>query len=109
MDVIRIGTNPIFEIVPRRKLSESDTFTVTLYNEYSKAPQDIQATVELLSNENYNILFLEEPTGNAGDKFSYEVTSDTTSDVVLLGRLILLQENDSVQDYNTASNTKYYE
>lgn len=109
MDVIRIGTNPIFEIVPRRKLSVSDTFTVTLYNEYSKAPQDIQATVELLPNENYNILFMTEPTGNSGDKFSYKVTSDTTSDVVLLGRLILLQENDSVQDYNTASNTKYYE
>lgn len=109
MDVIRIGTTPSFEIVPRTRLSEADTFTVSLYNEYTKAPQEIEATVEVLPNENYNILFMTEPTGDAGNKFSYKIISDTSGETVSLGRLIMLEDSESVQDYNTATNKKYYE
>ena len=98
MNVLKINTEPSFEIVPRRKLDVTKTYTV-IFDE----TQTISATVTLLPNENYKLLLASFPTG---EKISYKILDGT--EIISLGMAIIVSENENIQDYEKSSNQKFY-
>jgi hypothetical protein len=107
MHILRKNTDPIFEIVPRKKLDVSKYFFLHLKNEYTTLEQVIECSVELLSNENYNLTLSSFPTGKINEKFSFELKEETTEEIVLIGQLMIVDENEVVQDYSKKTNSKY--
>lgn len=108
MDILRINTSPIFEIVPRKKLDVLRVLKLALISEYSENTQNILCSVTLISNENYVLSLNSFPASTADEKFSYTLLDNITNEVVLMGRLMIISENETVQDYAQKTNTKYY-
>jgi hypothetical protein len=108
MDILRINTLPVFQIVPRRKLSVADVFKIVLRNESSNVSQSIICSATLLANENYLLTLSSFPTGSLGAKFSYSLLNNETNEIVLLGKLIIVSENQDIQNYTNKSNTNFY-
>ena len=107
MHILRKNTTPVFEIVPRKKLDVSRTYFFNLKNEYTNQTQTIESSVELLSNENYTITMSEFPTGKINEKISFELKEETTNEIVLIGQIMIVDENEVVQDYSKKTNLKY--
>ena len=107
MHILRKNTTPAFEIVPRKVLDISKAFFFYLKNEYTTETQIVESSVELLSNENYTITMAEFPTGKINEKISFELKEETTNDIVLIGQIMIVDENEVVQDYSKKTNTKY--
>lgn len=107
MHILRKNTDPIFEIVPRKKLDVSKSYFFNLKNEYTNEVQEIESSIELLSNENYNITMSSFPTGNINEKISFELKEETTNEIVLIGQIMIVDENEIVQDYSKKTNLKY--
>lgn len=107
MHILRKNTNPIFEIVPRKKLDVSKAYFFNLKNEYTNEVQEIESSIELLSNENYNITMSSFPIGNINEKISFELKEETTNEIVLIGQIMIVDENEVVQDYSKKTNLKY--
>jgi hypothetical protein len=108
MDILRKNTTPAFQIVPRRQLALTDVFKITLRNESTNAKQSIICSVAILANENYQLTLTSFPTGNLGAKFSYSLLNNETNEIVSLGKLIIVAENQDVQDYSNKSNNNFY-
>lgn len=108
MDILRKNTSPTFQIVPRLKLDENSTFTFKIVNETSRNSQDVTATIYILPNENYQIILDEFPVGKIGEKLSYKIIDDFTSEIVYLGKALIVSENEVVQDYSKKNNNKFY-
>ena len=106
MHILRENTQPIFEIVPRKILSDI-TYFLNLKSEYTQNVQLIECTKELLSNENYNITLNSFPIGKTNEKFSFEL-KDALNEVICIGQLMIVSEFADVQNYTKVSNTKYY-
>ena len=106
MHILRENTDPIFEIVPRKTLSDI-TYFMFLKSEYTQAVQTIECTKELLPNENYNITLVTFPVGNENEKFSFEL-KDILNEVICIGQLMIVSEFADVQNYTKVSNTKFY-
>lgn len=106
MDILKKTTSPQFEIVPRRVLEVSSVFTFQLKNEMTQKTQDILADVVFLSNENYQITMQSFPTSKIGDKFSYILLEGT--EVVLMGKILIVGATENIQDYSKKSNNKFY-
>ena len=106
MHILRINTQPRFEIVPRKTLSDI-TYFMFLKSEYTQAVQTISCTKELLTNENYNITLETFPVGNENEKFSFEL-KDALNEVICIGQLMIVSEFADVQNYTKVSNTKFY-
>jgi hypothetical protein len=102
MNVLKKDTPPIFEIVPRCDLDTAKVYTVVFFNEYTSEIQTVTATVAKLQNENYNLILSEFPNG---EKLSFEIKDSDL--VVCMGKLIIIGQSDSVQDYE-ANNNQYY-
>ena len=66
MHILRENTDPIFEIVPRKNLTDISYF-LSLKSEYTQEVQVIECTKELLQNENYNITLESFPVGNENE------------------------------------------
>ena len=107
MHILRKNTTPAFEIVPRKALDISKAFFFHLKNEYTNATQIVESSVELLSNENYTITMSEFPTGKINEKISFELKEETTNEIVLIGQIMIVDENEVVQDYSKKTNLKY--
>ena len=107
MHILRKNTTPAFEIVPRKVLDISKAFFFHLKNEYTNATQIVESSVVLLSNENYNITISEFPEGKINEKISFELKEETTNDIVLIGQIMIVDENEVVQDYSKKTNLKY--
>jgi hypothetical protein len=107
MHILRKNTTPVFEIVPRKKLDVLKTYFFNLKNEYTTEVQVVGGSVVLLSNENYNITMSEFPNGKINEKISFELKEETTNDVVLIGQIMIVDENEVVQDYSKKTNLKY--
>lgn len=107
MHILRKNTSPIFEIVPRKALDTTKAYFFNLKNEYTNETQTIESTVALLDNENYNVTMSEFPTGKTNEKLSFELKEETTNDIVLISRIIIVDENEVVQDYSKKTNLKY--
>ena len=107
MHILRKNTTPVFEIVPRKKLDVSRTYFFNLKNEYTNQTQTIESSVELLSNENYTITMSEFPIGKINEKISFELKEETTNEIVLIGQIMIVDENEVVQDYSKKTNLKY--
>jgi len=105
MNTLKINTSPTFQIVPRRKLT-SQNLTIKLAKEGSQSEQTINATATLLPNENYSLLLASFPTGNANDKFSFIVFDG--SEIVCLGKLMIVAEAEVVKKYTKKTTPKYY-
>lgn len=103
MHILRKNTDPIFEIVPRVKL-EGVTYFLHLKSEYTQELQVIECEVELLTNENYNLTLSSFPIGKTNEKFSFELKE---IDVVLIGQLMIIDENEVVQDYSKITTNKF--
>lgn len=108
MDILKLTTSPEFEIVPRKTLDASKTFKFKLINEFTKVKQDVLATIALLANENYKITLASFPTGKLGDKISYTIVDNLTSEIISLGKILIASETENIQDYSKASNSKFY-
>lgn len=106
MDILKKTTSPQFEIVPRRALDISHVFTFQLKNEMTQKTQDILADVVFLPNENYKITMRSFPTSKIGDKFSYILLEGT--DIVLMGKILVVGASENIQDYSKKSNNKFY-
>ena len=106
MDIIKANTTPQFEIVPRKKLNTSLAFKIILVSEATQATQEIALTVTVLSNENYRVTLASFPTGKVQEKFSYTIFQ--AQEIVYLGKLMILAQSASVQDFTTKSNNKFY-
>ena len=107
MHILRKNTTPAFEIVPRKVLDISKAFFFHLKNEYTNEVQIIESSVALLSNENYTITMSDFPTGKINEKISFELKEETTNEIVLIGQIMIVDENEVVQDYSKKTNTKY--
>lgn len=107
MHILRKTTTPAFEIVPRKVLDVSKSYFFNLKNEYTNEVQIIESSIELLSNENYNITFSEFPTGKINEKITFELKEETSNDIVLIGQIMIIDENEVVQDYSKKTNLKY--
>lgn len=68
--------------------------------------QDILADVVFLSNENYQITMRSFPNSKIGDKFSYILLEGT--DIVLMGKILIVGATENIQDYSKKSNNKFY-
>ena len=68
--------------------------------------QDILADVVFLSNENYKATMQSFPTSKIGDKFSYILLEGT--DIVLMGKILIVGATENIQDYSKSSNNKFY-
>jgi hypothetical protein len=108
MDILKKNTTPAFQFVPRKKLLIVDVFKLELRNESTNALQTIICTIANLANENYTLTLATFPTGRLGAKFSYALLNNATNELVLLGRLIIVAENQSVQDYTNKTNNNFY-
>lgn len=106
MHILRENTGPIFEIVPRKTLSDI-TYFMFLKSEYTQEVQTIECTKELLPNENYNITLASFPLGKANEKMSFEL-KDALNEVICIGQLMIVSEFADVQNYTRVSNTKFY-
>jgi hypothetical protein len=108
MDILRKNTTPAFQIVPRKKLLITDVFKIELRDESSKVLQIIICSIANLANENYNLTLATFPTGRLGAKFSYSLFNNATNDLVLMGRLIIVSQNQNIQDYTNKTNNNFY-
>lgn len=106
MEILKQNTTPTFEIVPRKKLDLTASFKIILVSENTQSTQEIVATVSILPNKNYNITLSSFPTGKIREKFSYTIFQ--SQEVVSLGKIIILSQNESVQDFTTKTNNKFY-
>jgi hypothetical protein len=95
-------------MVPREKLNIVNIFKMELKNEMSQKKQTIICAIDLLSNENYNVFLETFPTGKEGDKFSFSLIEINSNKLVLMGKLMIVSENENIQDYSKKSNNKYY-
>ena len=107
MHILRKNTTPAFEIVPRKVLDISKAFFFHLKSEYTNEVQEVESSVVLLSNENYTITMSEFPTGKINEKISFELKEQTTNEIVLIGQIMIVDENEVVQDYSKKTNLKY--
>ena len=107
MHILRKNTTPAFEIVPRKVLDISKAFFFHLKNEYTTKTQIVESSVELLPNENYTITMSEFPNGNINEKISFELKEETKNEIVLIGQIMIVDENEVVQDYSKKTNLKY--
>lgn len=107
MHILRKNTTPAFEIVPRKVLDVSKAFFFNLKNEYTTETQTIESSIVLLPNENYTITMSEFPTGKINEKISFELKEETTNEIVLIGQIMTVDENEVVQDYSKKTNLKY--
>lgn len=109
MNVLKINTSPIFEIVPRYNLDTTKVLKIDLVKESNQTTQTILTTsVVLLQNENYLIALASSPTGIANDKFSYILSENISGKVVSFGKLMIVDENEIVQDFSKKSVNKFY-
>lgn len=106
MDILKQNTSPQFEIVPRKKLDTAVVFKMFLISEATQAVQEINISVALLANENYTATLASFPIGKVREKFSYTILQ--TQEVVSLGKLMIISETESVQDFTTKTNNKFY-
>lgn len=107
MHILRKNTTPAFEIVPRKVLDISKALFFYLKNEYTTETQIVESSVELLPNENYTITMSEFPTGKINEKISFELKEETTNEIVLIGQIMIVDQNEVVQDYSKKTNLKY--
>jgi len=107
MHILRKNTDQIFEIVPRKALDVSKSYFFHLKNEYTNSEQVIESTAQLLPNENYLITMFTFPTGKINEKFSFELKEETTEEIVLIGQLMIVDENEVVQDYSKKTKNNY--
>lgn len=107
MHILRKNTTPAFEIVPRKVLDVSKAYFFHLKNEYTTETQTIESSIVLLPNENYKITMLDFPNGKINEKISFELKEETTNEIVLIGQLMIIDENEVVQDFSKKTNTKY--
>lgn len=105
MNTLKINTSPTFQIVSRKKLTNLN-LTVKLAKEGSQTEQTINVTATLLPNENYNLLLASFPTGNANEKFSFIVFDG--SEIVCLGKLMIVAPAEVVKKYTKKTTPKYY-
>ena len=105
MDILKLNTSPTFQFIPRKVLTVSD-LSIKLINELNQKTQTILCTVAILPNENYTITLATFPTGKANDKFSYTLLNGL--EIVSLGKLMIVSENENVQDYSKKSVNKFY-
>lgn len=105
MNVIKLNTSPTFQIVSRKKLTNLN-LTIKIAKECSESSQTINATATLLPNENYNLLLASFPNGVANDKLSFIVFDG--SEIICLGKLIILTADDVVRSYTKKTTPKYY-
>jgi hypothetical protein len=108
MDIFKKNTTPKFQIVPRKTLNVSNVFRIELRNESTDIIQIILCSASLLPNENYTLLLASFPSGNFSDKFSYSLYIDTTNELVLNGKAIILSASEDVQNYSNKTNYNYY-
>jgi hypothetical protein len=108
MDILRKNTIPSFQIVPRFNLSVSGVFRIELRNENTQKKQNIICSISKLQNENFNLFLDTFPTGKIGDKFSYSLFNNASNELVLMGKLIIVSENQDVQNYSNKLNNQYY-
>ena len=105
MNVLKINTSPTFQIVSRKKLTNLN-LTIKLAKEATQIEQTINATATLLPNENYNLLLASFPNGVANDKFSFIVFDG--SEIVCLGKLMIIAPTEVVKKYTKKTTPKYY-
>ena len=108
MNILRLNTTPVFEIVPREILLITDTFKIILRNEGTNKQETILCTTTLLANENYNLTLTTFPIAEVNSKFSFTLFNNVTNVTLLLGRLMIISETQSIQDYTNKTNTNFY-
>ena len=108
MNILRLNTTPVFEIVPRETLAVTDTFKIVLRNESTNKQETILATITLLANENYNLTLSTFPIGGLNEKFSFTLFNNVTNVTLLLGKLMIISATQSIQDYSNKTNNNYY-
>ncbi len=106
MNILKVNTAPSFEIVPRTNINLSNTFRIELENNFTNETQSIQInSLTLLPNENYTIVLASFPVANLDAKFSYTIKENIANNVICIGKLMVVSENENVQDYK---NNKYF-
>jgi hypothetical protein len=103
MNVLKKNTLPTFEIVPRRDLDTEKTHVFLAENEFTHETQSINTTITKKINGNYNITLASFPNG---EKLAYEIRDGV--EVVSMGKMLIIEENQSVQDYEPINSKKYY-
>lgn len=108
MNVLKINTTPKFQIVPRENLDVSRVLKLEIKSEFSQSLQEINATVELLENENYLLTLESFPSGSQDEKFSYTIFDLLTNNIVSLGKFLIVAENADIQNYSNKETNIFY-
>jgi len=108
MNILRLNTSPTFQIVSRENIDVSRVLKFVMTNERTSTTQEVLADATALENENYQILMQSFPTGKIGDKIAYTLIDNLSENVVSLGKILIVSETESVQDYSKKENTKFY-
>lgn len=108
MNILKQNTSPILFIIPRNN-NFGAVLKLQLVNEMNQKTQNILTTfIYNLSNENISIILASFPTGKIGDKFSYSLIDNVTSDIICLGKLMIVSQTENIQDYEKKTNNKFY-
>ena len=108
MNILKQNTSPVLFIIPRNN-NFGVFLKLQLVNEMNQKTQNVlTASISKLPNENISITLVSFPTGKVGDKFSYTLLDDVTNEIVCLGKLMIVSENENIQDYEKKSNNKFY-
>ena len=106
MDIIKKNTIATFEIVPRF-LPDTEC-EVFLVNENTREKETLTCLTDKLPNENYFLTFTTFPKGKIGHKIAYTIIDEETNEITVMGKMMIVDENEDIQNYLKKTNTKFY-
>jgi hypothetical protein len=106
MKVLLLNTPLILKLVPRKYPILSDSLVLTLRNE---ATNTIITPEITFTTDNYlNISILNQPNDFKAQN-KYEITVKNGSEIIYMGKLIVLEEGTDVQNYEyKTQNNEYF-
>lgn len=99
MKVLYIDNDLNFSLIPRKYPKITDTLSVTLRNENTDLK--IVSNFSFSINEKLNITLENHSDFKASNKYEVEIKND--GDIIYLGKLLFLEQNTDVQNYNYGS------
>jgi hypothetical protein len=106
MKVLFLDNPLVFSLIPRKYPIISDVLTLNLRNESTNLT--ITPAVSFTVSDKLNITVLEQPQ-DFKTQNKYEITLLNDTEIIYKGKLIIVESNTDIQNYNYGSqtNSKY--
>lgn len=103
MKVLFLETELTFSLIPRVFPSLIDNLILNLRNEITNV--EINPEITFMITDKLNIKILEQPSDFQSQN-KYEIELKKGTDVIYLGKLLILEQGTNVQNYEYGSQTK---